>query len=175
MKLQRILFGVIASALVLSVVACGDDDDAEEPTDETEAYFDMAADYESWETLGDGDLMASGDHGGDFVRTYANASAMDTISDEDYPFAAGALLVKEQYSSEDDDSPSVLSIMGKESDDDGDWYWMQADTDWEVHGGVQGSDVGMCVDCHAAAAGTDQVFVEAYGIDMGNGNNGNGE
>lgn len=162
MNKKNVLIVAVLSSLFLVLGACGDDDGSDdvETTATTDSYIAASQNYQSWSPLGDGEIMMGDSPHGNVV-TYANDAAMDTIADESYPFPEGAILVKEGYGDATSGDPAVLNIMGKESD--GEWYWIQTNTDWELHNGVQG-DVEMCTSCHGAASGTDGVFVDAYDI-----------
>lgn len=152
--------------LGVSVGCGGDSAELVEPNAQSQGYIESFEGYESWFRMSDETPTLSAQHGGDYIITYGNELAENAIEAEEFPFPAGTIVVKEQYGSPEG-SPRTLSVMVKESDQEGDWYWLQTDMDRMVRvmGGeaVEGN-VSMCAGCHGGASDTDRVFLQAYGL-----------
>lgn len=95
---------------------------------------------------------------------YANDAAADTLESDAFPFAEGAILVKESL---DPDSAqvAVISAMRKVAGfdpDNGDWQYGMFETSGD--GGFSGmwmnvEDGAMCSSCHVGAADSDFAFL----------------
>jgi len=147
------------AAVLLTFTACSAEDDG--PS--REAYdLAIAGDaYKDWARFPNADdkLYPSGQHNGDFVRSYMNDVAVAAITDFKGAFPDGTILVKEQYADEGGKTPTGHTVMWKRDGYDpehGDWYWIAFNAKGETtsHDGM----APYCFDCHAAAKANDWVY-----------------
>jgi hypothetical protein len=98
-----------------------------------------------------------------FVLSYYNDVVGTAMDDGTLPLPDGSIIVKENYGEEGDPMPMALTVMSKM---DSEWYWVQGTPDGQVFmgpdGPLEGTDVGMCVMCHSAAADNDYVMVHEF-------------
>jgi hypothetical protein len=156
--LRRIGRGT-AAALAMALAGCGDEADGQD----RELYDEAIAGdvYKSWQQFpgASPDLIKSGLHNGDFVRSYMNPVAVAAIANFTGTFPEGTILVKEQYSDAEGKVKTghtvMLKIDGYDSEH-GDWFWVAYNAKGEttVHNGM----APYCSDCHAAAKANDWVY-----------------
>ena len=163
MKNRIFAFSILA-IVILGLVTCAS----------TDAMKTQAAEFEdqSWtkinaETItGDttGALGTAHEGNKGFREVYVNkvgeAVALGKVS---YPFPEGSMVVKESYkdSSGKKGDLSNLTIMVKREmgydPDNGDWEYIMTNPARDVQ--AQGA-LGMCINCHKAAADSDYIFTK---------------
>ena len=139
----------LAVLMMTLSVACSEDDPSREAYD-----IAIAGDaYKDWEQFPNAtpDLKPSGQHNGDFVRSYMNDIAFKAIADFSGEFPDGSILVKEQFADVEGTKPNGHTVMWKREGYDpehGDWYWIAFNGAGEttVHNGM----ASYCSDCNAA-------------------------
>ena len=118
----------------------------------------QAVQYRHWGPMpgqSTGTIPGKSPHG-DFVKMYANRSAVQGMEDR-------AIIIKENYGP-DGETLMAITLMYKIKDYDpenGDWYWAKYDADGrpsQMEGQPLVGRVQACIQCHAAAEGGDQVF-----------------
>lgn len=179
MRFTKLLIVCVAA---LALVACGDDADSTEdessnnngnnnggpelvdPNADAADVLQAIDNYTAWNNLGGNDThMESGHPGETWVITYHNAEVDQAIDDGTFPLPAGAIIVKEEYGSDDQVDPSAITVMSKNSADEHDWFWIKSTPDRSkvIVGGpasaaMQGNTgdeaVGGCVGCHSGGA-----------------------
>jgi len=155
---RRIRRGTLA-ALALTLAGCGSEAEGEDRDLYDEA---IAGDvYKSWSQFpgASPDLIKSGLHNGDFVRSYMNDVALAAIANFDGTFPDGTIFVKEQYSDAEGKTKTGHTVMLKVDGYDsahGDWYWVAYNAKGETttHNGM----APYCSDCHTAAKANDWVY-----------------
>jgi hypothetical protein len=154
---------IVVAALTLSGAAVGCAGGEEEEDLSRELYdLSIAGDaYKSWQMFPGAatELYASGQHNGDFVRSYMNDVAFAAVSGFSGEFPDGSILVKEQYADAAGETLNGHTVMWKRAGYDpehGDWYWVAY-----TGAGATTKHNGQapyCYDCHAAVKATDWVF-----------------
>lgn len=139
---------------------------AAEEADEGQAreLYDQAIagdEYKSWQRFpgASPDLLKSGQHNGDFVRSYMNDVAVAAIADFNGTFPDGTIFVKEQYGDAAGTVKTGHTVMLKLDGYDaehGDWYWVAFNGEGETtsHNGM----APYCSDCHSAVKTNDWVY-----------------
>lgn len=158
------VYSIFIVVAVPVIVGCGDSDSTStEPTDETRQYLDEMEGYDAWTPLNE-EAKHSQSHGGRYIVTYQNQTAEDARGDVEAgesTFPEGSLFVKELHP-EPGGEVVGFDAMAKLSDEEGDWYWIQATADRsEIRDGNQG-DVDTCTACHGGPDAYDYVFLDAY-------------
>lgn len=156
---QRWLRRGALAVLALALPACGEEEDAQARDLYDEA---IAGDvYKSWSQFpgASPDLIKSGLHNGDFVRSYMNDVALAAIADFKGSFPDGSIFVKEQYADAEGTVKTGHTVMLKLDGYDsahGDWYWVAYDAKGQTttHHGM----APYCYDCHASAEANDWVY-----------------
>jgi hypothetical protein len=120
--------------------------------------------YKKWGSLpGKKDLREGQSPHGEFVRSYANKTAID--GPETLPY--GSILVTENYDA-DKKTLKAITVMYRSKGTDpqhGDWYWLKylpdgsiaRTPDKEGKKPIAGK-VASCIECHSKAAGKDLVY-----------------
>jgi hypothetical protein len=135
-----------------------------EASADAQALWDTLSGYTSWSQFPEAtERQQSQAHSGMWVLSYVNDTVGTAIEEGTVPLPDGAIIVKENYMGEDDETPMALTVMSKMS---GDWYWVQGTPDGQVFlgpdGPLEGKDVGMCVMCHSAAEDNDFVMSHTF-------------
>ena len=141
-----------AATLAVALAGCGGEAD----TQDRELYDEAIAGdaYKSWQQFpgASPDLIASGLHNGDFVRSYMNDVAVAALAGFDGTFPDGTILVKEQYEDAEGKVLSghtvMLKIDGYDADH-GDWYWVAYNGKGETTQFAGKPEY--CYGCHASA------------------------
>lgn len=148
-----------ALVLTMTLAGCGDEADGQDRDLYDEAIAGDA--YKSWAQFpgAPAELLPSGQHNGDFVRSYMNDVAVAAIANFDGTFPDGTIFVKEQYGDAAGTVKTGHTVMLKLDGYDsakGDWYWVAYDAKGKttVHNGM----APYCSDCHAAAKANDWVY-----------------
>jgi hypothetical protein len=146
-------------AVALFLPACAGDE-----SDQARDIYDMAIAgdaYKSWSQFpgASPDLIKSGTHNGDFVRSYMNPVAVEAIENFTGEFPDGTILVKEQYADAEGKTLNGHTVMFKLDGydaDHGDWYWVAFNGKGETtqHNG----QASYCYDCHMAVSSLDWVY-----------------
>ncbi len=151
----------LALALALALAGCGGEAEGQDRELYDEAIAGDA--YKSWSQFpgASPDLIPSGQHNGDFVRSYMNDVAVDAIANFTGTFPDGTIFVKEQYSDAAGTVKTGHTVMLKLDGYDaahGDWFWVAYNAKGEttVHNGM----APYCSDCHTAAKATDWVYTK---------------
>lgn len=114
--------------------------------------------YETWDQLGDhaGIEPRPGGPHGDYIETWLNSSAYDTVQaggGTDMP--AGAVLVKQGYDDEAGAQKRFLTAMMKDASYG--WFWVS----WNNAGDIAAiGQPSSCVSCHSA--GQDMVRITSW-------------
>jgi len=148
---------VAFAAALLTLSACSEESPSREVYD-----LAIAGDaYKDWARFPNATdaLYPSGQHNGDFVRSYMNDVAVAAIADFKGTFPDGTILVKEQYADAEGKTSNGHTVMWKRDGYDpehGDWYWIA----FNAKGETTSAD-GMapyCSDCHTAVKANDWVY-----------------
>lgn len=148
------------AVLTLTLAAgCGSEAD-----DDSREVYDLAIAgdaYKGWQQFpgASPDLYPSGQHNGDFVRSYMNDVAVAALANFSGEFPDGTILVKEQYADAEGKTLNGHTVMWKRDGYDaehGDWYWIAFNGAGETtsHNGM----ASYCYDCHAAVKANDWVY-----------------
>ncbi|MEW6109566.1 MAG: cytochrome P460 family protein [Nitrospirota bacterium] len=119
-------------------------------------YIIIYKPYKVWELWpGKGRLYKGREPHGSLLTTFLNDSAYYSVKNRK-PFEDGAIIVKENYTS--DRKFSALTVMYKikgYNPGAGDWFWVKYAPDGkaEASGKVKG-----CIDCHAVNKENDYIF-----------------
>ncbi len=147
------------AALATALAGCTGD----ESSQDRELYDQAIAgdEYKSWSQFpgASPDLLPSGQHNGDFVRSYMNDVAVAAIADFDGSFPDGTILVKEQYEDAGGTVKSGHTVMLKLDGFDsahGDWYWVAYNAKGETT--AHNGKAEYCSGCHTAAMSNDWVY-----------------
>jgi hypothetical protein len=173
MKKYLSLIGCLV--LVLSIFACATTDTAKFEDSMYKSVKSDFEDYQSWNATHDepmtGDMTGAlgpahaGEEGWRMV--YANKIAEKTMKSGNYPFSAGAIIVKESYPDAGGEPGELanLTIMVKRGSgydpDNGNWEYLMTSPDMmvaEMEGNKVQGKIGMCIGCHAEAEDMDYVF-----------------
>ncbi|MBP7003777.1 cytochrome P460 family protein [Amaricoccus sp.] len=151
------------TTLAMTLAGCGGEADTQDRDLYDEAIAGDA--YKSWQQFpgASPDLIASGLHNGDFVRSYMNDVAVAAIASFDGSFPDGTILVKEQYEDAEGKVSTGHTVMLKIDGYDsahGDWYWVAYDAKGETttHNGM----APYCSNCHEAAAATNDWVYTSF-------------
>lgn len=154
------------AALPLALTGCAEDGDGSEAGDDGQAreLYDqtIAGDaYKSWSLFpgASPSLYKSGQHNGDFVRSYMNDVAVAALAGFDGSFPDGTILVKEQYGDAEGKVLNGHTVMLKIDGYDpahGDWYWVAYNGKGETT--QFAGKASYCFNCHAGAEANDWVF-----------------
>lgn len=112
--------------------------------------------YEQWPLFpGTEKLYEGTEPHGALLTTYVNQTALDALSAGNLPLPEGSVIVKENYSPEQ--QLMAVTLMSKKADfapDAGNWFWVKrlADGTIEAAGAVEG-----CIGCHGAGEGNDFI------------------
>ncbi len=147
------------AALAMTLAGCGGEADGQDRDLYDEA---IAGDvYKSWAQFPGAppELIQSGLHNGDYVRSYMNDVAVAAIPGFAGSFPDGTIFVKEQYSDAEGKTLTGHTVMLKVDGYDsahGDWYWVAYNAKGETttHNGM----APYCSDCHTAAKANDWVY-----------------
>ena len=117
--------------------------------------------YRNWAPLAgvSGDAYAGQSPHGDMVKLYANRTAVAKANS----LPNGSIILKENFGPDGMTLMAVTVMYRTEGYDPehGDWYWAKYDADGQVsrmNGMAVAGKVGMCIECHATAAGNDFAF-----------------
>jgi hypothetical protein len=159
---QRWIRRATLAALALTLAGCSSAE-GEEDSQARDLYDEAIAGdaYKSWSQFpgASPDLNKSGQHNGDFVRSYMNDVAVAAIANFDGAFPDGTIFVKEQYSDAEGKTKTGHTVMLKLDGfdgDHGDWYWVAYNAKGETttHHGM----APYCYECHVAAKANDWVY-----------------
>lgn len=157
--MQDALTRAALAAVTLMLTACA----TEDADPDREAYDIAIADdaYKSWPRFPNAapDLYPSGQHNGDYVRSYMNDVAAASLSSFSGEFPDGSILVKEQYADPEGKTLNGHTVMYKREGYDpehGDWYWIAFNPSGgtTTHNGM----AEYCYGCHTAAKTNDWVY-----------------
>jgi hypothetical protein len=136
----------LALSLIGLVTGCPDDEPIDPPTPDPAFPPDYASSYTEVR-----DCRQSGDHDLNVVRILADPAALAPYRDRDQPFAAGAVVLKEEYDFGDTSCTGDIkqwTVMVRldegSAPDTLDWKWQQVD----AARNVVGEDTPRCYGCH---------------------------
>jgi hypothetical protein len=148
-----------------------DGPEAVEPSRTALRVMDDVEDYEDWGTFVENpELRRSTGHapGGKraFVITFRNDVVAAAEVEATLPLPDGSMIVKENYASEADEAPTLLTVMTKQQ---GDWFWMQMTRAGQVSVDargepLEGHDVDFCLGCHADVEDNDFVYLHDFRV-----------
>lgn len=151
--------GAIVAAII-AVAACGKASEPELPSasaDDVIAYLEKVDYRENWHLWpGLGELYAASEPHGNLITTYLNDMAHGALNEKAGSMPDGAIIVKENYSSEG--VFEANTVMYKRSGFDpehNDWFWLKVleDGTIEEEGRAEG-----CQSCHGQVKVNDYVW-----------------
>ena len=144
-------------ALSLAAVSCSDSLALPDTTAASVLDYLDEVDYqESWELWpGLGEKYPATEPHGMLLTTYLNPAAFDALNDKDESMPDGAIIVKENYTSEGVfDANTVMYKKAGYNPDHNDWYWLKVLADGTIakEGKVEGCQV-----CHGTVKDNDYI------------------
>ena len=139
-----------------------------DPSERSQELIDAIEGYTEWEHYeGADELMESGHPGDVWVIAYGNDTGLEAVADNTLPVPAGSIFVKVEHDGPEAEEPSAVTVMEKQSDEMGDWYWLKTDPDLEqviVMDGMalEGPDVTGCVNCHGEQSEQDYLMLADF-------------
>jgi hypothetical protein len=164
-NIGKLVLPLIVSALaltLLSALAMADGNRDELPVKEVgklQQYISETNPYTGWQLWPGTHKMYPGKRPhGEFLTTYVNDIALQSLHKGEAKFPLGSIIVKENYTADKKlDAVTVMYKVDGYNPMGGDWYWLRYNPAGIVE--AQGQ-VTACIGCHSAMITKDWVFTQ---------------